>query len=111
MAAPIAAEAEAAAHTIGGAIGDYEIATKNQRPICRLSEANVFIESVTNARYRSAVKHFAKTATGSITTARVMKQWFFPMATRAEQEARHIEIEPPESPEQYNYRVTSGVLQ
>ncbi|WP_144058604.1 ISAzo13 family transposase, partial [Rhodopirellula sp. SWK7] len=58
-----------------------------------------------------AIERIAKTATGFRTTAHVMEEQFRPATKRAKKEAQHISVEHPESPEQYNYRVTPEILQ
>lgn len=57
-----------------------------------------------------SIVRFARTATGFSTTAHVIEEQFRPASKRAKKEAKHVEVEHPESPEQYNYRVTPEIL-
>lgn len=58
-----------------------------------------------------SIERLAKTATGFCTTAHAMEQSFRPASKRLRDEARDIKVEHPQSPHQYNYRVTPETRQ
>ncbi|PNY38619.1 transposase [Rhodopirellula baltica] len=65
----------------------------------------------TTAQMADAIVDLAKTATGFQSTAHVMKQRFKPATRKARKAAAGVKLQHPESPQEYNYRVTPEIAQ